>query len=496
MFRNNHGKMIPKYPNGPLKVMELGRVSTLKQQKSNIDASYDYAEQILKDVYEGTPYIKRLGSQESGMLVERETIMEACKEIATGTWDLVLLEDVSRAYRNPRWIYAFVQDCVDHDTRVIAPGDNLDTWDENWEITLGAAALRHGMHVPDTRRRVRRTAAFCFQNGGMVLHVKFGYRKVSKEEAASGQFGPVGLRVTKRAEDTAIIRTLRLMIVRDRVGPQALSDWLNEQGVETGPSVKHQKWTAALVSSLLRDPILYGLRRHQQVIHELRFKDGRHTRRKNLNPDSKHWPELAHMTEEQWREMNAVLNDLSSGTKRRTGVDHPRHRVRRKDSFCGLQHCTCSVCREFLWVAGNNVIKCQNSVRRTGATCWNHVLVNLPLMRAKLVDLLLSVCQRHPAAMETMLKEVWQEVSRAQGRSQHEVETATAHIQKLEAQGKNLAESIALGGKLDLLVAQVKIVQAELKKARKQREALLNASEAETLPLTEEQVSVTPAQCS
>jgi len=64
---------------------------------------------------------------------------------------------------------------------------NLDTANENWEVTLGAAALRHGLHIPDTRRRVRRTAEHGFHRGGMVAKIRFGYRKLSKEEADTGQ---------------------------------------------------------------------------------------------------------------------------------------------------------------------------------------------------------------------------------------------------------------------------------------------------------------------
>ena len=76
---------------------------------------------------------------------------------------------------------------------MICIGDNLDTSDENWEITMGAAALRHGLHIPDTRRRVGRTTTHSFHRGGMVQKIRYGYRKLAhKEEADSGQFGPKG----------------------------------------------------------------------------------------------------------------------------------------------------------------------------------------------------------------------------------------------------------------------------------------------------------------
>jgi DNA invertase Pin-like site-specific DNA recombinase len=172
----------------------MGRISTIHQDLENIAASYRYVEESLKQIYRGPIEFKHLGEQASGMRTDRRTVQEAEQEIESGTWDLVMSEDLSRIYRNPRYQYAFVQNAVDCGTRVICLGDNLDTADENWEINMGAATLRHGLFIPDTRRRVRRTATHAFHRGGMVLRCRYGYRKLSKEEAASGRFGPTGLR--------------------------------------------------------------------------------------------------------------------------------------------------------------------------------------------------------------------------------------------------------------------------------------------------------------
>src|SRR5262249_1646670 len=98
--------------------------------------------------------LKPLGEQASGMRTDRATILEAEAEVDTGTWDLVITEDLARLYRNPRYQYAFVQNAVDQDTRVICIGDNLDTADDNWEVSLGAArppARPHGPRRPPPR---------------------------------------------------------------------------------------------------------------------------------------------------------------------------------------------------------------------------------------------------------------------------------------------------------------------------------------------------------
>ena len=135
--------LVPRVVGGPLRVLVIGRISTVHQDLESIEASYRYVSRHLGRLYQGPLHLKQLGEQGSGLRSDRPSIVEAEREIATGTWDLVIAEDLSRIYRNPRLIYAFVQDAVQCETRVIGIGDNLDTADENWEVALGAAALEH-----------------------------------------------------------------------------------------------------------------------------------------------------------------------------------------------------------------------------------------------------------------------------------------------------------------------------------------------------------------
>ncbi|MDZ4819683.1 MAG: hypothetical protein SGJ20_11995, partial [Planctomycetota bacterium] len=219
-------------------VLIIGRISTEHQDIENIEASYRYVEAHLRRCYHEPMRIKHLGERASGMLVDRATIREA--------------EDLSRIFRNPRHQYNFVQDAVDSGTRLIAIADNLDTADPNWELMLGAATLRHGLLVSDTRRRVRRTATHSFHRGGMVMKVKYGYRKLTDEEAQSGHFGPPGLMIAKRPECTPVIRQ---MIDRVHRGEYyiAVCDWLTGEGIETPPYSKRAGWTGHCVKDLLAD---------------------------------------------------------------------------------------------------------------------------------------------------------------------------------------------------------------------------------------------------
>ena len=98
-----------------------------------------------------------------------------------------------------------------------------------------------------------------------MAKVRFGYRKLSKEEADSGTFGPKGLREAKIPEWTPTIMEIKRRVIADEPY-QAIVDWLNDEGVEPGPYVKSGKWNAKLLRDFLRDPILHGTRTFRDTI--------------------------------------------------------------------------------------------------------------------------------------------------------------------------------------------------------------------------------------
>lgn len=471
----NHRPLVPKDPSGVLWVLVIGRVSTPQQDVGNIEAGYEYAQKILKADWQGPLHVKHLGEQGSGMRTDRATILEAVREIETGRWDVVLMEDSSKPYRNPRWIYAFVQDAVDMGCRVLAPGDNLDTADDNWEVTLGAAALRHGLHIPDTRRRVRRTAVHSFHRGGMVTKIRFGYRKLSKEEADSGQFGPKGLRLAKLPEWTPTIQEMRQRVLRDE-SYAAIADWLIDERVPTGLYVKGGRWTDKLVIALLRDPILSGSRTFRDTIYEPIFKTGKHRRRKNDQPEQETYPELAHLSPEEQEELIDCM-DQRKGTKgARRGRDHPLYQRPRSRSMWPGQHARCAICGGLMYRYGQ-FLRCAHSLPAGGRSCWHHVQVEIAQVYAKILPWILDVLDQLPRFREVMVYAAWQEWQRRQHRNDYSLETVDRRVADLEQQKRNLAKAIGLGGKMDVLVDELKGVQQALKGVLQEKQQLITDTE-------------------
>jgi len=464
--------LMPKNSNGPLKVIILGRISTVFQDKENIPASYRFVEQFLRQIYDGATEIRHLGEQASGMIADRATIMEAEELVATGEWDLVIVEDLSRIYRNPRYQWVFVQDCVDRKTRVICIADNLDTADENWLTMMHVAAIRHGMAIPDTRRRVRRTATHSFHNGGMVQKIPYGYRKLSKEEAASGQYGPVGLRIARLSECTPVIREIARRIMNGTFYDD-IADWLNEEGIEPGPYVKLRRWTGRVVEFLVRCPLLSGTRTYRNELYEPVFRTGKHRREPNpTGPEKEFYAELAHITKEEHDQLLAVLKLRKGDRDFPTGNDHPLKNRPRSRSLWPCQHPTCAVCgaRFYSW---GKYLRCQNIAPKGPRTCWNHVFVDVAMIRAKVLPRVVSILNQVPGLRDALIQFAELEFERARRRHLTSGDFHAKRIAELESQAAILAKAIRRGGNLDALVAESAAVDAELKEARLEAARLL-----------------------
>src|SRR4051794_3904989 len=252
----------PKNADGVLRIISVGRLS---QPKETVDATQQSLEAIrcenerlLKSIYSGPVNVRYQAEQISGMIADRQTMTELWELVETGEWDLIIAEDLSRVFRNPRFQLAFLQDAVDKGIRVICFADNLDTADENWEVAALIAMVRHGLPIPDGRRRIKRTATESFKRGGMVLKFKAFYARVSKEDAATGKYGPKGLRIRKLQELAWAVDEIRRRLHAGE-SPRFIVSWLNATQVPCGPYVKGA-WTKRILRQLLEDPILHGTR--------------------------------------------------------------------------------------------------------------------------------------------------------------------------------------------------------------------------------------------
>lgn len=484
MLRLNH-PLEPKDANGPLRVIIIGRISTEHQSLENIDASYEYVKKYLQAAYHGDVHFKCLGERGSGMLKDRSSIREAEDDIESGTWDLVIVEDLARAYRNTQYQIGFVQNCVDNDTRLISIGDALDTADPNWQAILHVAAVRHGMYIPDTQRRVQRTASHTFKNGGMVLKVPYGYRKLSKDEAASGTSGPIGLRIARIPEATPVIAEIRRRILRGD-SYSTIARWLNAEGIPVGKYVAAKQWLGRHVVELMRQPLLQGIRQFGKIKSRFIYKSGKHKHERNSAPEEAICLELAHLTADEQAELWAVMDarDRRKNPSRR----HRRLGIPRRESLWPGQHLCCCQCDAELYWMGPDKLQCRHARPSSDHSCWVQTIVSAEVIRTKLLPQFTTYLRSQPELLATVVDAAWDEYRRTSEfgeRKLHELERQQADYQQ---QIQRIVAAIAKRSDSEILLEQLDVIERDLKRVRASIEHERQQWRASQLALSRDEV--------
>ena len=467
-------QLIPKHPDGHARILAIGRLSkpkgTEEETQETIESSLAVAREHIKNIYKGPMILTQLAEQESGLIADRTTIMEAEELIATGEIDLVIAEDLSRIYRSPRHQHVFVDDCVDTDVRVICVADRLDTSEEDSESAMGFASLRHSLPISDCRRRQKRKSKFGFHGGGSVHKISYGYVRLTRDQAASGQFGPVRLRVAKMSEATRIIKKMREMLMATRNGQYSyvpIVDYLIENNIPVGPYVTNGKWNQRLVKDLLTDPILIGVRRFRTMLFKRVRSTGKF--RRELNPDgpeTEHYPELAHLTDDEFVTMQAVIEEIAEQHKKKAGSDHPLYRKPRRDAIFPRQHATCSACNGLMYAYDSGQIKCENAHARGADHCWNHVQVDIEQAHQKVIPWLIAQFEGVPGFRGRLVDCALEELASLRAKLHQGRPSRRLTINQLEREATNIAKAIRVGGDLEALFQEAQDIEEQLGKLR------------------------------
>ena len=337
--------LVPRH-GSTLKVLGIARISTEHQDALSLDDQQALYHQWLVDHADCLFELIVISGRGSGECLDRKEARLAEKAVETREYDLVIAEDLGRIFRR---IHAqlFCELCEDVGTRLIAINDHIDTAQDNWRVLAGFASIRHEMYNADTSKRIRRSLRNRFQQGGVVQTTVFGYIK------------PPGVKNDadlQRDPDAEPIYAEMFRRLEDGAGYSEIADWLNELGIQPGPYARSPRWTRSLVSQLVHNPILKGVRVRNRKISKRVNQTGR---RKSVTAPpaerlERHVPHLAFIEAERYDRMIRML-DERNGKFRRKGMDgiDPRKEVPRKRTIWPGQHITCGICGRPYVYGGN-----------------------------------------------------------------------------------------------------------------------------------------------
>jgi hypothetical protein len=338
----------------------VARISGCANQKElSLDDQVDHAKQVVAELYDGPVEFRVIATKGKGERLDRPELAELDAMLRTGELDGLVAEDIGRVIRGTE----AVRICglaVDHATRVLAPNDCIDTFDDTWEEDVISACRDHVGHNAHTSKRIKQKSMNRFRKfGGATPCEIFGYLKPP--------------------------------------GAKTYDDWRNRRGVPTGKYGRSPTWDGAKVRRITRNPLLKGMPgrgfKHTIKHHET----GRRIAVKNpKGPLFRDCPHLIHVDPLEFDAVNALLDAANKGCGRKpvNGSD-PLWRVPRKRTRFPGQHACCRYCgRQFVW-GGNGITenlmcngsrawRCWNSIGFTGAAAVAQVAAAIAAELARL----------------------------------------------------------------------------------------------------------------
>src|SRR4051812_21828705 len=143
-------------PGTALRVLIYARYSTEEQNPRSIDAQVAYCRRFLEDLGVKDFTLDVMSDEGiSGEQIWRPGINQVSGGIEAKRWNLILVEDSSRLFRDPQPCIQLVRAAVDQNIRMICMSDYTDTEEKDrWEDQLYEAQRHHAQTNRFTRRRI------------------------------------------------------------------------------------------------------------------------------------------------------------------------------------------------------------------------------------------------------------------------------------------------------------------------------------------------------
>jgi site-specific DNA recombinase len=363
--------------NGPfLRVISIDRISTKNQDPKSNDDQEALMHRWIADRYEGEVKWTRITGQGSGERIDRHQVRDAEDLVESGRFDLVIMEDLGRHLRRSQAI-GFCELCEDHDTRLIAINDGIDTAG-SWRLHAFFAAIKHEQFNKETSERIKRTLRNRFVNGGVFQAPLFGYIKPSDAK------GDADVRKDPSAEPIYEEWFSRL---ESDASYAEVADWLNQMRVPLGPSCRSKRWTGPMVRRITLNPILKGVRVRNRKMSKRVNATGR-PKMVNAAPEDLLERQCPHLAFFEPGRYDRLINKLTRKNAmytvgRLTGIDPRKNGPKKRTRFPG-QMIDCGICGRPYVFGGHgrtDHLMCSGARKHV---CWNGSTVDGPLAAPKI----------------------------------------------------------------------------------------------------------------
>ena len=462
----------------------VARISRETQDEKSWEDQEAFYREWLDRTYERDNYeLRVIEYQGSGQILDHAEFLELCDLVATGNYDFVIAEDLSRIIRRLQAVI-FCEEAEALGTRVVGIGDPVDTAIEGWEYAAVFTSLKNKAFCKDTARRIRRTLRNRFANGEIVMCLQYGY--IKPHPGASDE------EVQKDPEAVAIYEKW-ISMLEDGATYAEVARWLESENIQTGPYCTSKKWTVAMVKRLTYNPILKG-ERHRNKKKVRRMQNGR-PKCVDAPPEElliRQVPHLAFVEPERWDRLIRQLDERNKKYQRSAErKNDPRADIPKRETRWPGQHLRCGVCGR-LYVHGGHGKK--ERMMCNGAreySCWNSMTVDAAEVANAVAGDIRELVRSLPSFDEAWVAEYESQRLTMLKTQNSELKRVKAELAKEERSVDNLIGALAELGSSPSVLEKIRAGESKVQLLKDRVHQLEKASsETIALPSLEEIVAV------
>ena len=426
-----------------LRVLIYARYSTSGQRRRSIKAQIEYCKKFLAALGIVRVKIQVIDDKAlSGELRSRPGINRVWKGIKARRWDVILVEDCSRLYRDDVRCVELVRLAVDMDIRTICVNDMVDTDDPDWEERLKDAAQHHASYNRYLSPRIKRAHEELWDSGAAIGLLKTGYLRASSsddEDEDSPKFDEVDPKWAPIIKDAY-----------ERIAggepPWSVALWLTEVGLPKASNCTTNVWSDKNVIALIQRTDYRGFQVYRDHVSKKEHSTGKHKPERNEADEvlTRQLEKLRIVDDSVWYSANDAIKDRAPNAEIPAGRDSPLYGIERnkRGPLSRVFRCRCN---KKMWVDGRGKpsYRCKK-VRR--GECWNKATSLRDKTHDWLRDAMLSQLQSLDRRIDTLLDQVTKLLDDA---GVMEVRKARLHERKLKLEkvAKRLGQAIAHSSK-------------------------------------------------
>ncbi|TWU09751.1 recombinase family protein [Allorhodopirellula heiligendammensis] len=431
-----------------LKVLTIERISTEHQDERALDDQRAKSKRLVSDHYDGEIDWKSIASRGSGEVIDRDSYREMEDLIDSGWPDLIVVEDLGRICRRLDAL-RICELCEDFETRLIAINDHVDTFKSDWKTSAMFSTLHHERHNQDTSDRIKRTFRNRFSEGSILVVLPYGYVRAEGAKTDND---------LSKDPDAEKVYNRWFEMLDDGASYSEVADWLNDQGVPTGPGCRLNTWSTAMVSRITHNTILKGSRRWNRRVSKRNNRTGKRRSVTAAEKDhlTRHCEHLAFIEPIRY---DRILRKIDrKNAKYRRGKQHAKDKregMPRSRTVWPGQSMYCGICGRVLYYGAHGQpqnLMCKGAIEYK---CWNGASANGRDTSRRICESVIELVKELPEFDEVLMNEVRNQVQQLNENAGGRLQEIRRDLDRVEREIDNVLNFIRSGSGSRLLKVEL-----------------------------------------